>query len=289
MADIDLLVRERDISATAHVLEDCGYELTFTTWRHRLFEAVGRHRLSAFALGEHVDNPIKIELHSNVQERLPVQLTDITDHIYPKVPCAGINDYASTASLMMHLLLHAAGNIRAHALRQIQLNDIALLAKRFGDDDWIELAVSPASQIGLWWAVLPLALVERYYPGSIPTHLSKRAAAHCPRWLRRAGRRQLLTDVSWSNLRVYALPGVEWCRSPKELLSFVVSRIWPKADAREELRRFASNHPGAADISWYGISQVARVLQYLTSKPPRVQTLLVVRAALAQSQISAPQ
>jgi hypothetical protein len=37
------------------------------------------------------------------------------------------------AELMRHLLLHAAGNMRAHALRQIQLHDIALLAGKLAD------------------------------------------------------------------------------------------------------------------------------------------------------------
>ena len=40
---------------------------------------------------------------------------------------------------MMHLLLHAAGNMRARALRLIQLHDIARLAQAFGSGDWKEL------------------------------------------------------------------------------------------------------------------------------------------------------
>jgi len=40
---------------------------------------------------------------------------------------------------MRHLLLHAAGNIRARALRQMQLHDIALLAPRMKASDWSEL------------------------------------------------------------------------------------------------------------------------------------------------------
>jgi hypothetical protein len=35
-------------------------------------------------------------------------------------------------------------------------------------------------------------------------------------------------------------------------------------------------------VPWYGISQGARMLRWAFSKPPRVQALLPVRAALAQ-------
>ena len=87
-------------------------------------------------LGEHSDNPIKIELHTSIRERLPIAEIDITALVFPPVPQAGLNAYPSTISLMMHLLLHAAGNMRANALRLIQLHDIALLAPRLASQDW---------------------------------------------------------------------------------------------------------------------------------------------------------
>jgi hypothetical protein len=60
------------------------------------------------------------------------------------------------------------------------------------------------------------------------------------------------------------------------------SRLLPSRDARIEIQRFAANQPQASDIPWYGISQRERILRWLFSRPPRVQTLLSVRAALAQ-------
>jgi hypothetical protein len=281
MADVDLLVRAPDVAAMTRLLADCGFELTFSTWRHRLFESRLRGGSTTAKLGEHLDNPIKIELHTSIRERLPVSETDITQFVFPANPRAGVNDYPNASSLMMHLLLHAAGNIRAHALRLIQLHDIARLAARFCPGDWEELLAARPNDQGLWWAAAPLLLTARYYPTAIPAQILARVAGECPWLLRHTIRHQHLADVSWCNLRIYAFPGIEWCRSPQEAVRFVASRVWPSRDARSELSRFAAHHPGASGIPWYGISQGARVVRWIFTRPPRVQALLPVRAALA--------
>jgi hypothetical protein len=282
MADIDLLVRNADVTAATRLLQECGFGVTFTTWRHQLFEMPQTPSSHTVGLGEHVDNPIKIEVHTSIRERLPVSETDITQFVFPIAACAGVNAYPSSASLMMHLLLHAAGNIRAHALRLIQLHDIARLAGTFAASDWEELLSARPSGRGLWWAVPPLALVERYFPATIPQSVIERVSMECPWLLRKVVRHQRLADVSWSNLRVYAFPGIEWSMTLYEAIRFAITRIWPSREARAELTRFAAHHPGASGVPWYGISQGARMLRWVFSKPPRVQALLPVRAALAQ-------
>jgi hypothetical protein len=284
MADVDLLIRDDDVRATTRLLEQHGYEMTFATWRHQLFESKSGKATIVAGLGEHIDNPIKIELHTSIRERLPVSETDITEFLYPRAPHPGLNDYPSHAYLMMHLLLHAAGNIRAHALRLIQLHDIARLAARFGARDWEELLTARPNGSDLWWAAAPLTLTARYCPNAIPPHVIARVNLESPWVLGKIVRRQCLYDVSWSNIRVYALPGIEWSRSPQEALRFILSRVWPSREARGELRRFAAHHPGASKVPWYGISQGARIFRWVFSRPPRVQTLLAVRAALTQPQ-----
>jgi hypothetical protein len=282
MADVDLLARAADVEATTRLLEDCGFELTFTTWRNLLFEPRLDRIPGASGLGENIDNPIKIELHTSIRERLPMSEVDITQFIFPHAAQAGLNPYRSNASLMMHLLLHAAGNMRAHALRLIQLHDVALVAARFGPRDWNELMTARPNEQALWWAAPPIILTARYYPAAIPSSVIARLNKETPWLLRKLARRRCLTDVSWSNIRVHALPGIEWSRTPAEALRFVISRVWPSRDERFELRHFAANHPGASQVPWYGISQGARILRWVFSKPPRVQSLLAVRAALAE-------
>ena len=279
MADVDLLVRGADANNMAGLLGRCGFECTFTTWRHHVFESRARNLPVGF--GEHIDNPIRIELHTSIRDFLPVSEMDITRFVFPGAACAGLNDYPSVAALMMHLLLHAAGNMRAHALRYIQLHDIARLAARFVRSDWEALLSARPNGQPLWWAVPPLLLTARYFPAAIPAFVTARLGLECPWWLGKIARRQLLTDVSWSNIHAQALPGIEWSRTPLDALRFITGRIWPSPEARWELKHFAASHPGASEVPWYGISQAARILRWIFFNPPRVQTLLSVRAAFA--------
>ena len=77
-----------------------------------------------------IRQPLKIEMHTECAEPLPVRRSTSRPGWLDGDAQPGMNAYPSIAELMRHLLLHAAGNMRAHALRQIQLHDIALLAPR---------------------------------------------------------------------------------------------------------------------------------------------------------------
>jgi hypothetical protein len=88
--------------------------------------------------------------------------------------------------------------------------------------------------------------------------------------------------VSWSNIRIEAFPGVEWSHGGLEALAFMKSRIWPSRDALSELKEGAAQIPGSATVPWYGIPHAVRILRWIYSRPPRVQTLLSVCAALDQ-------
>jgi hypothetical protein len=280
MADVDLLVQAADTNAMTQLLVGCGFDVTFSSWRHQLFESKLKRTIAG--LGEHADNPIKIELHTTIRERLPIAEIDITRLVFPSMPRAGLNPYPSNVSLMLHLLLHAAGNMRANALRLIQLHDIGLLALRFDSNEWMELMTMRLENRGLWWALPPLKLTTRYYPGAIPPSVIAHLGQECPWLLGRRYKKLGLADVSWSNMWVHALPGIEWSSSPQEALKFMVSRLWPSSEREQEAQHLVIQHPGASAIPWYGISQGARILRWLFSRPPRVQTLVAVRAALAQ-------
>ena len=282
MGDIDLLIRNEDANATARLLESCGYEIAFTSKRHQVFQPTVRKVPMACILGEHVDNPIKIEVHTRIAEQLPVAAVDITQFIYPADVCAGLNPYASKVSLMMHLLLHAAGNMRACALRFIQLHDIALLAAQFEQDDWELLLAMRQGGRSLWWAFAPVVLTARYFPATIPPTILACLGVECPWLLLKLAARRQLTDISWSNIRIAAFPGIEWSRSPREAFDFMASRIWPSRKMRQELKVGAAEIPGVSSVPWYGISHGARMIRWIFSRPPRVQTILPVRAALAQ-------
>jgi hypothetical protein len=280
MGDIDLLVAERDLASTAGVLARCGYSLAFTMRRHLVFRPVTQGVPKQVRLGEHIDSPLKIEVHTCIAEQLPLAPQDITALIKPRDPRPGLNDYDSDVQLMMHLLLHAAGNMRARALRLIQLYDIAKLAPRLGDHGWRQLSSVRPSDRGLWWAAAPLSLAARYFAEVRSPEVDPKRF-ESPWLLTRAIRRQRLYDVSWSNVYVEAFPGIEWSRSWREAGAFILSRVFPGQVARAELAQAAQQIPGAASIPWYGISHAARIARWIFFRPPRVQTLLSVRAAFA--------
>lgn len=282
MADVDLLVHQVDVKAMAGLIEACDFELTATNTRHQVFEPRLRAPSNHVYPGEHKDNPLKIELHVTVQEYLPVSEIDITRILLPREARAGVNNYPSNASLMLHLLLHAAGNMRAHALRLIQLHDISRLAARFCFGDWQELLRYRPSDRALWWAAVPLALTERYCPNSIPAAVLSHLSNQCPWLLTRRYAHMELADVSWSNIRIHAFPGIEWSRTPGEAIRFMMTRMFPSRAAQMELQKFAEHQRGASGVQWYGISQSARVFRWLFLRPPRVQTILSVRAAFDQ-------
>jgi len=279
MGDIDLLVRAEDATAASKIIESVGYSLAFEMRRHAAFEPNGEKKF--VGLGEHIDNPIKIELHTKIAEPLPIAEVDITEIVLPRNAQPGVNDYPSIAALMRHLLLHAAGNIRARALRQIQLHDIALLAQRMSTSDWSELLATNERR-GLWWALPPLALTGRYYGDCIPAAVVAATAPGCPRWLRRVTRRSELTDVSWSKIRIEAFPGIEWSKSAAELLAFAKTRLIPSRTELTALKYTAATQTWATQVPWYGQKHITRILRWIFSNPPRAQTMFSVQCALQQ-------
>jgi hypothetical protein len=120
MADIDLLVRPADAERMARLLESLDFYESCALWKERVFTPVVE--CAAGALGEHSNNNVKIELHERICEKLPWRITDVTDCVFPAQARPGMNAYPSTASLMIHLLLHAAGSMAFQSLRLLWRN-----------------------------------------------------------------------------------------------------------------------------------------------------------------------
>jgi len=278
MADVDLLVASRDMQAISAAMAEIDYVEAFETHRHRVFEPRSKTPQPGYA--EHVDNPLKIEIHTAIAEALPVRKVDITARLKSGRMRPGLNNYPDLVSLLLHLLLHAAGNMRAHALRQVQLHDIALVGNLLYDHDWDMLLGQRHDDEVRWWLYPPLALTARYYPNHIPGEALRAARARCPRILRLAAARQSLTDVSWSNLRIPAFPGIAWSRTPFEVVRLVRSRALPSRASLAELEVTRRAQPQLDTVPWYGVSHGRRILRWLFSRPPRVQTMVSVLAAL---------
>jgi hypothetical protein len=277
MGDIDLYAPTATFPAVARVLEALGYREAFRTARHVVYRcgpAAGPR-----GIGEHIDNGIKIELHGHIAESLPVTPVDITSRLAPTPLQHGLHGYASRAALMAHILLHAAGNTRAHALRLIQLQDIARLSALMNAEDWCELA--HRGNATLWWAYPSLVLAGKYCETRVPPDVLDFLERVCPPVLARSARRWSLTEVSWSNLRISAFPGVEWSRSAGEAVRFARSRLMPSRQALDELSMTTREQPQLAAVPWYTRSHPARIVRWAFGRPPRAQTMTTVLAALS--------
>lgn len=278
MGDVDLLVRERDLSAATAMMAALGYVGTTVPDREIIF-TLPRESVVEMS-GEHADNPIKVEVHTSVAEPLPVRKVDITARLWPMHTRDGINAYSSIAALLLHCLLRAASNMRAHSLRQIQLYDIAMVTQRMAAADWASLGEMSTTVEERWWMYPPLALATRYYYCGTPQDVLAELRAACPPLLRAVSDRELLTDVSWSNLRISAFPGMAWSRTAGDMVRYARSRALPDRRALATIDVAVEQQPHFKVVPWYQLSHGKRIVRWLLSRPPRVQTLTSVIAAL---------
>lgn len=271
MSDIDLLVRPQDLASMQKIVGALGYRNIYTTDRHAVFGP--EHASQPRSYGEHRDHPVRIELHPQVCEVLPVSPVDVTTRLWPTMTSPGNNPYASMAALLAHEMLHAAGSMRARALRALHLYDIAMIARRMQDSDWQVLAAD-AARDG-WWMYPPLMCAEYLLTGSVPSGLLAQLRRHCPPWLRLRRDYDSIYRRSWSNPRIPAIAGLEWCRSPREVLQLVEGRLW----ARRGVQSVAAE-PHLQHFAWYGMTRAERLVRWVFTRPGRTQTLFVVSCAL---------
>jgi hypothetical protein len=280
MADIDLLVRPEDTQSAVAVLLALSYRDAGTTWKHQGFDPpnVEQHA----ALGEHAGNPIKVDLHHRISERLPLTPTDLTDIVFPPHAQPGLNAYPRAAALLAHVLAHAAGTMTHRGLRLLQLCDISRLARHTSAADWEDLLHLHGEERRFWWAAPPLMLAARYFPGAIPHGVLAQLARSCPWVLRQSVRRRKLADFSYSHLYIDPIPGLIWTRSPAQALRYVGSRIFPTREQRAQIEVLSQTGPWS-EAQWHRQSQLRRILQWLSSRPTRSETLQPVRAALSRA------
>ncbi len=287
MADIDLLVRPADAGHAAELLTSLGYIRTEVTWKDQLFEpasfaGTGNARKAALAglpLGEHEAYPIKFELHTRVAGRLGVSQPDITGLVFPEVVRPGVNPYHCTNTLLLHLLLHAAGDLSTRALRLIHLHDIALLAATMTGKQWELLLSMSAPTKAFWWAFPPLEMLNRYQPGLVPQQVLNTYRLGCPWALRRLCHRAKLSQLSFASMSIRAFPALTWCASPRERLRYIRRRLLPD---RENLagRKTAAAQQWAVQDPWSRMSQGRRVIKWLFARRPRQAAMYIVELAL---------
>jgi hypothetical protein len=279
MSDVDIFIRADERERIARAMASFDYVPAYDTPRHAVYEPARKHETVDF--GEHPRNAHQIDVHQELNEELPVRKVDITARILPALRQPGLNGYPDSAALMTHLLLHAAGNLRVNSLRQLQLHDIALLAPTLSADDWRRL-LEPGSS-GLWWMLPPLRLVARYYPGTIPARVLESIQSATGRVLRLSSARLTLTQVSLSNLHIAAFPGITWSRSVGEALRFARGRVVPSRQGLAEIEQLRAKMPVLNQVPWYGESHLVRILRWVFTRPPRVQTMITLHGVFGEA------
>ena len=289
MADIDLLVPEADAPRAAQLLASLGYIQTGAIWKHQMFEHpqsraqahAWQAALSTLPLGEHANYPVKIELHTRIAERLPRTEVDITALLLPRCPAPGLNAYPSTNALLLHLLLHAAGNLCGRQLRLMHLHDLARLTARMTAADWQDLLAMLPAPRAPWWALPPLEMLHRYQPALVPAEVLAQLRRACRGWLRRQCRHASLSQMSFASVSIPALPGLAWCTSHAERLHYVRERIFPGPEQMVSRHHLATEQ-WAMQRAWTHMSQGRRVMHWLFQRPPRQASMYIARAALEQ-------
>jgi len=278
MADVDLLVRDAESQRAARLLMELGFRGIMQDHRSSTFQEAAA--AAPAALGEHSDNSIQIDLHYRIAEQLPLRAVDISEIVLPVQLHPGLNTYASKAALLIHLLLHAAGALTCRALRLLQLHDIGRLARSMTDAEWDQVfhEGERTADASLWWAFPPLLLATRYCRG-VPDRVLARAASHCHWLLKCVYRDKTLSSASLSYLWISAFPGIEWARSPREMLQYAATRIVPSAQTVQLRTTLAGVQPLLSGGSWANLSQGRRVLRWLMSRQARHETLQPVSAA----------
>lgn len=278
---LDILIQDRNLEPAAELLRRLGLAAVPGS-QERSF--AGPSQAPRDALGEHPGHALKVQLHTRLSEPLPLYPIDITRHVFPADAQPGLNAYPSLAVLMADLLLHAAGCMVNRSLRALHLHDLALLAARMDESAWselLELRTASSPRGAPWWALPPLQMAARYYPGVLPEPVARELASRCRLPLRLLCARQQLSDVSHTRLWADTCPGFEWARSPAELLAYIYGRIRPGQATVLARTQARATLDWAAYNAWARLSQNRRMLDKLVQRPTRPQAMQSVLAALA--------
>lgn len=274
MADLDVLVAPGDLASMVGLIVPLGYRVERDNPAGAVLvpvEPPGR-----IVAGEHADSLISIDVHAQVCQPMPVTPVDITTELWPDTKVVGANPYRSRAALMLHLLMHAAVNMQWRALRMIQLHDIALLARELSAQDW--QALESRRELPCWWYP-PLALLQRYYPQSIPISLIDAARAATTPLLRAWSPRLRISDVSLSNPGRSVIRALSWCGSVGEAVRYAGRTL--RLGAKVLSGGVRDRNTSRVLAPWITPSRRWSMFQVLLHRP-RPETLMMVESVLAE-------
>ena len=225
MGDVDLLVASRDLRAIAAAMADIGYVEAFTTRRHRVYEPRRQGRATRLRRARRQSAEDR-SAHGRRGAAARAQSR------YHGSGCGRVGrDPGSTTIPTSSRCCCTCCSMRPATCARTRCGRYScttslLVASLLYEHDWRALleqaarerrAVVDVSAVGADGALLPRA----HPAGGVARGAASLARASCAS----LPARQTLTDVSWSNLRIHAFPGIAWSRTPLDALRFIRSRV----------------------------------------------------------------
>jgi Uncharacterised nucleotidyltransferase len=248
-SDIDLLVQYADFKRAVQLLDSLGFECTSDTDRHAVFMQP-QDTIVAY-IGEHPENPVKVELHREATVGAVGSSIDLTASLWEGAAVdtwRGLRVMRPTlAALAAHVLLHAAADMQYQAFRGCRLFDLMRLNERLSKEDWQLLAQIVTRAHGGHLAYAALALAQRYVPDIALAHVLEFLAPHATTQLRRHMARATLCELSYCSVRsTIVLDQLKWATGVRAAVDVILSGIYPSKEQRQtwtgSLRHFGHKY-----------------------------------------------
>ena len=232
-SDIDLLAQPADRHALDAALADLGWTLHGEVPRHRTFYLTRLGLAPRSEIGEHPEQPLRLEIHEHARQTFLGLDHDATIALRQGATLVTVGAATlwmpSAAALFEHVLMHTAFDLAKRLTRFIKLEDLRLLATRLSGDDWSRLvAHAHASRLSPF-ALAPLVMADRYLGPIAPDAVIRDLEAATPRALATSLRRTPLSFFTvcgshggglanvWARVR-WLPPGRAWVSGARRLL-----------------------------------------------------------------------
>jgi hypothetical protein len=231
-SDIDLLARPADRRALDAALAALGWTLQGEVPRHRTFYLTRLGLTPCSDIGEHPDQPLRLEIHEHARQSFLGLEHDATDALWQgatRIPLGAATMWMPPADgLFEHVLMHSAFDLAKRMTRFVRLEDLCLLAGRLSAADWSSLVARAQAARLESFVLAPLVMAARYLDPIAPDAVIRALEAGAPRALAARLRRAPLSSFTvcgshgaslanaWS--RVRWLPPRGWAHGARRLL-----------------------------------------------------------------------
>lgn len=198
LADLDLLIREKDVRTARDVVEQLGYRY-YSRSAEDFVYLRGERKSNVWR----PDNVHPVELHFRIREEYAGLAYDLTEMLWSSasrgVYWKEVDALLTPLPLALHhVCAHMTSDLLIQRGKLMEIGDVQLMAARMQDADWQMFLASIAAS-GTRFVYPALALTERYVRGCIPASVLDALKINVPEPLHVWCGQITLTDASESN------------------------------------------------------------------------------------------